>query len=481
MHRIRLNTLNVLLAIFLFFCVFPVMGQTVTLQESDLSEEGSATGIYESVSDSLFILDRWDELWLINPLTEAYQHYWGISDGYLMDIVQADTNTVWWTIDDTVFGNLNLLTKAVELWDINDGLYTDPPNLGPVWYGDGFIWIAPYYGPSGGLFRFNATSHNLCLYEFSIYASDLIGHNGFLWMIEYISSSNDSLIRLDSTTGQLVEYETGRDFHENANLKIDGNLLWWTEDILGGDIVSFDPDTLIMTVYDLPNDQHPKNLSLDDGQVWYTDTTGSFNRLNPLEVSGVTTILEEDLIDFTIVPDCALLGDPATDEADFGNGTFSWTDVESTVTEPVSGYLSFSLPDGAEPFGIANASSYIWITDPGRDKLIRMPIETEPEQAYIIVDKVVINNDGGSAVADDFNLTLDGSHVLDEVAVPVDPGTYKVGETLLPGYTFLGFSGDCGINGEITISAGENKTCILTNDDQSSGDDYYVYIPLIIK
>lgn len=89
------------------------------------------------------------------------------------------------------------------------------------------------------------------------------------------------------------------------------------------------------------------------------------------------------------------------------------------------------------------------------------------QQAYITVVKNVINNNGGNASANDFKLTLGGNPVQSGVAVAVNPGTYTVGETLLSGYTFTGFSGDCNSDGKITVALGESKTCTLTNDDQT--------------
>ena len=66
---------------------------------------------------------------------------------------------------------------------------------------------------------------------------------------------------------------------------------------------------------------------------------------------------------------------------------------------------------------------------------------------YIKVVKVVNNTHGGMAEPDDFNLTLGGNAVTSGVAVPVNPGTYTSAETLLSGYTFDGYSGDCDANG----------------------------------
>ena len=68
----------------------------------------------------------------------------------------------------------------------------------------------------------------------------------------------------------------------------------------------------------------------------------------------------------------------------------------------------------------------------------------------------------------DFVLTLEGAAITSGVAVPVNPGTYTAGETLLPGYTFEGFSGDCDVNGDVTVALGESKTCTLTNNDQQA-------------
>lgn len=86
-------------------------------------------------------------------------------------------------------------------------------------------------------------------------------------------------------------------------------------------------------------------------------------------------------------------------------------------------------------------------------------------QAFITVVKDVTNDNGGSAVPDDFNLTLDGQPVLNGVRVSVDPGTHTAGETMLPGYTFEGFGGDCDSNGNVIVAAGDDKTWMLTNND----------------
>ena len=45
-------------------------------------------------------------------------------------------------------------------------------------------------------------------------------------------------------------------------------------------------------------------------------------------------------------------------------------------------------------------------------------------------------------------------------------GTYVVSESGGPsGYAFTGFSGDCDSSGNVTVVAGQTKTCTLTNND----------------
>jgi hypothetical protein len=92
-------------------------------------------------------------------------------------------------------------------------------------------------------------------------------------------------------------------------------------------------------------------------------------------------------------------------------------------------------------------------------------ITNDDQQAYIIINKTVVNDNGGLAVADDFLLTVDNNAVLDEVAYAVSPGIHTANETLLAGYTAGVWGGDCDVNGDVTVALGETKTCTITNDD----------------
>jgi len=92
-------------------------------------------------------------------------------------------------------------------------------------------------------------------------------------------------------------------------------------------------------------------------------------------------------------------------------------------------------------------------------------LTNDDQQASIVVVKTVVNDNGGTAAPNDFNLTIGGTAVSSGQTLPVIPGTYTAGETNLLGYTFTGFSGDCDSNGAVTVALGQTKTCTLTNDD----------------
>ena len=90
--------------------------------------------------------------------------------------------------------------------------------------------------------------------------------------------------------------------------------------------------------------------------------------------------------------------------------------------------------------------------------------DNPPEIGTLTVTKVVVNDDGGTAVVGDFLLNVSGEAVLSGVSHEFAPGNYNVAESGLFGYS-ASFGGDCAANGTITINVDDNKTCTITNND----------------
>ena len=83
----------------------------------------------------------------------------------------------------------------------------------------------------------------------------------------------------------------------------------------------------------------------------------------------------------------------------------------------------------------------------------------------LTLTKTVLNDDGGTAVAGDFQAYIDGTPVPWGIAQPVISGTHTVSETVLPGYSASAWSGDCATDGTITLTLDDRATCSITNDD----------------
>lgn len=100
--------------------------------------------------------------------------------------------------------------------------------------------------------------------------------------------------------------------------------------------------------------------------------------------------------------------------------------------------------------------------------------DCESFKPKIVVNKIVINDSGGTAAPSDFLLYVrsESSGQINVVsgATNILPhtGLWIVGEFTRAGYEPKGFGGDC-LNGAPIIAAGEVKTCTITNDDIPSG------------
>ena len=84
----------------------------------------------------------------------------------------------------------------------------------------------------------------------------------------------------------------------------------------------------------------------------------------------------------------------------------------------------------------------------------------------LTVNKEVKNNWNGGLGADDFTLLVNDQEVVNGVQVELSAGTYTVGELEVMGYSLEGITGDCAIDGSITLEIGGTYTCNLLNVDE---------------
>ena len=94
------------------------------------------------------------------------------------------------------------------------------------------------------------------------------------------------------------------------------------------------------------------------------------------------------------------------------------------------------------------------------------PVGGTRRDSTINVVKVVVNDNGGTKTVADFPLFINGTQVTSGATTnfSVPGGTYTVTETSDSRYTRT-FSGDCDVNGQVTLNPGDNRFCIVTNND----------------
>jgi Fe-S cluster biogenesis protein NfuA len=127
---------------------------------------------------------------------------------------------------------------------------------------------------------------------------------------------------------------------------------------------------------------------------------------------------------------------------------------------------------GATFSGACNSSGSVTLTA-GADVTCTITNDDIPATLHVI--KTVINNSGGVAVASAFSLhvKLSGTDVTGSPAAgtgtpgtsySLATGTYVVSEDAFAGYGAT-FSGACNSSGSVTLTAGADVTCTITNDD----------------
>ncbi len=118
---------------------------------------------------------------------------------------------------------------------------------------------------------------------------------------------------------------------------------------------------------------------------------------------------------------------------------------------------------------VGDCSSAGTITlQPGENKTCT--ITNDDIAPRLTLTKVVVNNAGGNAEPNDFNLTVGGSPVLSGATSALNANQpYALNETLLDGYSFVSLNGDevCPdvLGGSVTLNEGDNVSCTITNDD----------------
>jgi uncharacterized repeat protein (TIGR01451 family) len=86
------------------------------------------------------------------------------------------------------------------------------------------------------------------------------------------------------------------------------------------------------------------------------------------------------------------------------------------------------------------------------------------KQATLILQKTVINDNGGTLTQSNFPVAIGGT-AAQWGSNTVSPGTYIVSETQQAGYQAGSWGGNCTAGGSVTLTPNQTATCTITNND----------------
>jgi Tfp pilus assembly protein PilV len=154
----------------------------------------------------------------------------------------------------------------------------------------------------------------------------------------------------------------------------------------------------------------------------------------------------------------------AEDFAPYNVGTTALTPgVQTAVNSGTYTVAETPDPNYTRTFsGDCDASGAITLI-PGYNKICT--ITNEERLTYVTVNKTVINHGGTKTAANFAPYKVDAATVTLGAATATGSGTHIISETTDPNYTQT-FGGDCDASGAITLAAGDNKTCTITNEEK---------------
>jgi hypothetical protein len=217
-------------------------------------------------------------------------------------------------------------------------------------------------------------------------------------------------------------------------------------------------DSIVLDGYEVTFDGATDNG--DGTSTWtYTVTVSDADGVQALShwVLGLDLCADVEVV--SADPDNVEIGvDPTT-----GVDGIKWDDLSlqpgqsDTYSVTIDAELGLEVFIGHVDVGVKGGQTIETGTINGPDCTLEPPTLT--------VEKVVVNDDGGTAVAGDFTLRVDGDSVTSGVANTVSAGAHVVSEDD-PGAGYATTIGeDCDASGKVSLSAGENKTCTITNND----------------
>ena len=338
--------------------------------EATLTSGGSVREISRGSDGNLYVSeDRAGKVWVVQPSGEYIAY---TVDRSPLDAKPDSTGSIWWTDGTTTFGRINADGETQTTWDFG----MDHNLWGLAIGASDIVWMTDWSSTTGPrLYSFAPQATELCTYTLpgGTYSTYIVYQSGALWLGNRFA---DRIMRFDPLAAQSTWWTIPDNTSWPLGLTVDrqGNV-WWAD--LGLDALArLAPTTGEMTRFDLPVEAgtNPQMVEIRGDKVWFTGgSAGTVGLLDSRLAQGQTSTMASGSGSWSRT--CAELGDGTTaplvaTEA----GSLAWTAGSLAPTYEADGWTVYRLPSGAEPYGLASVSDYLWVTDPGRDSLHRLSL-----------------------------------------------------------------------------------------------------------
>jgi len=444
----------------------------LAVSEAGLNPAGEAYEINLDDTGWLWVTDATaGEVWGIDPTSGSYQVY--PMGGFPVDARQAD-GWLWWADGfSSTLGRISTSDGSFTQWQIP---YTDGFN-GTNLDSQGRFYATDPFFPF--LYRLDPNASQVCTFTLSSSGINYyIARDGdYLWLGDSI---NFRLYRLKVSDNSLTWWQLPTN-SSPFGMAVDGQgNLWYADDSLSA-LVQLNPNTNQLTSYTLPIGYYPQMVAVQSHLIWYTEEslgTATIGRLDPLTADH--TILSLTPNPKQLTPSCTDISPSSSGSITIDTGELSWADTSYPTLQNADGWQIYEMPDFSIPWGIT-VPGMGYMVDADHQKLIRF---NAPFPPTLDVIKHVINDNGGTAVAGNFTMTVDAPGATPATfpgaespgtEVIINPGAYSISETGPSGYT-VSYSADC----TGTLANNQTKICTVTNDDIPPAN-HPVFLPFIAR
>jgi len=209
---------------------------------------------------------------------------------------------------------------------------------------------------------------------------------------------------------------------------------------------------------------HMRLVSLTDANLGNQDRSLSADAVAAAPQPGTLTVIKHVVNDDD---GTAIAADFTMNVSGTGVSTSSFPGSE-TGTSVTLDAGNYSVTEGsADGYTASYSADCSGTISAGEAKTCTITNDDEaaaPTVGTVTVTKVVVNDDGGTAVIADFPLFVGETEVVSGAANDFAAGDYVISETDADGYAGT-FSGDCDADGNLTVAAGQSYSCTITNDD----------------